>query len=594
MPIAFSRRMRASARMQAVICIGYTLLLFACQLSVWGGMKLSARSGFDILPLLTWWSVPLLASIGLTLLALGAWSMKRRLVPAKRPRPLQTCSVSCAACAALLLGYGLLVFSPPASPPFACAGGLVLGWGAGMLLMEWAAVYARMAPDKATPSVLAALVASSFLCIVLGPLPTAVLEAAFAASSIVSTCLLAYAQRAGALRNVQGFSEQSPSLGETPSSRERARRGSSAPSKDGAPSGSEAGRREDPASKDALKRGGAGPVAPRTASLLAKETLGALSNPLFCAAAIAFAAAITRMMTLRTRPDSGEMVGVAGAACVIVGAAILLFALRRRESDRSPLLGIPTLFRILFPLVATLLLALSIGGEKLELPVGATGFSVYTIMSALMVPACIETAQRKGMRASAVYGLFAGSVYAVFSGTTLLGVQLFAEGGGFGATTSLVATLLVLYVLAMAFALVQRRTSGSESGECAPLSEASREVPADGRDPSPCASAPGPRAAGHAADMPDPIEQRCLVLAEQRGLSPRETDVLVAFAHGRNVAYLAEQLCLSTNTIRSHSKTLYTKLGVHNKQELIDLVDAAEGPRLENATASQAENLAAG
>ena len=88
MPIAFSRRMRASARMQAVICIGYTLLLFACQLSVWGGMKLSARSGFDILPLLTWWSVPLLASIGLTLLALGAWSMKRRLVPAKRaPAP---------------------------------------------------------------------------------------------------------------------------------------------------------------------------------------------------------------------------------------------------------------------------------------------------------------------------------------------------------------------------------------------------------------------------------------------------------------------------------------------------------------------------
>ena len=164
MPIAFSRRMRASARMQAVICIGYTLLLFACQLSVWGGMKLSARSGFDILPLLTWWSVPLLASIGLTLLALGAWSMKRRLVPAKRPRPLQTCSVSCAACAALLLGYGLLVFSPPASPPFACAGGLVLGWGAGMLLMEWAAVYARMAPDKATPSVLAALVAEAPSC----------------------------------------------------------------------------------------------------------------------------------------------------------------------------------------------------------------------------------------------------------------------------------------------------------------------------------------------------------------------------------------------------------------------------------------------
>ena len=53
-------------------------------------------------------------------------------------------------------------------------------------------------------------------------------------------------------------------------------------------------------------------------------------------------------------------------------------------------------------------------------------------------------------------------------------------------------------------------------------------------------------------------------------------------------------ICLLYTSIRSHSKTLYTKLGVHNKQELIDLVDAAEGPRFENAAASQAENLAAG
>ena len=67
-----------------------------------------------------------------------------------------------------------------------------------------------------------------------------------------------------------------------------------------------------------------------------------------------------------------------------------------------------------------------------------------------------------------------------------------------------------------------------------------------------------------------------MVLASQRGLSPRETDVLVAFAHGRNVAYLASQLVLSENTIRSHSKTLYTKLGVHSKQELIDLVESIQ------------------
>lgn len=70
-----------------------------------------------------------------------------------------------------------------------------------------------------------------------------------------------------------------------------------------------------------------------------------------------------------------------------------------------------------------------------------------------------------------------------------------------------------------------------------------------------------------------------MAVARAYALSPRETDVLVAYAHGRNVAYLAEHLVLSSNTIRSHSKTLYTKLGVHSKQELIDLVER-EGDRV--------------
>lgn len=70
-----------------------------------------------------------------------------------------------------------------------------------------------------------------------------------------------------------------------------------------------------------------------------------------------------------------------------------------------------------------------------------------------------------------------------------------------------------------------------------------------------------------------------MAVARAYALSPRETDVLVAYAHGRNVAYLAEHLVLSSNTIRSHSKTLYAKLGVHSKQELIDLVER-EGDRV--------------
>ena len=44
---------------------------------------------------------------------------------------------------------------------------------------------------------------------------------------------------------------------------------------------------------------------------------------------------------------------------------------------------------------------------------------------------------------------------------------------------------------------------------------------------------------------------------------------------GRTGAYIAETLVISENTARGHVRRLYTKLGVHSRQELIDLVERA-------------------
>ena len=41
-------------------------------------------------------------------------------------------------------------------------------------------------------------------------------------------------------------------------------------------------------------------------------------------------------------------------------------------------------------------------------------------------------------------------------------------------------------------------------------------------------------------------------------------------ARGYTVARTAEELIVSENTIRTHSKRIYAKLGIHSKQELID------------------------
>lgn len=64
-------------------------------------------------------------------------------------------------------------------------------------------------------------------------------------------------------------------------------------------------------------------------------------------------------------------------------------------------------------------------------------------------------------------------------------------------------------------------------------------------------------------------------LADEHQLSPRETDVLRCLAMGYNSSTTASKLHISWNTVRTHTRNIYGKLGVHSHQELISLVDDA-------------------
>ncbi|MEC4273316.1 LuxR C-terminal-related transcriptional regulator [Adlercreutzia sp. R25] len=64
-------------------------------------------------------------------------------------------------------------------------------------------------------------------------------------------------------------------------------------------------------------------------------------------------------------------------------------------------------------------------------------------------------------------------------------------------------------------------------------------------------------------------------LTETYQLSPRETDVLRCLAMGYNSSTTASKLHISWNTVRTHTRNVYGKLGVHSQQELIALVDEA-------------------
>ena len=61
-------------------------------------------------------------------------------------------------------------------------------------------------------------------------------------------------------------------------------------------------------------------------------------------------------------------------------------------------------------------------------------------------------------------------------------------------------------------------------------------------------------------------------LAARGGLTPRETEVFDLLARGRSVPYVRDALVISRETAATHAKHVYAKLGVHSRQELIDLV----------------------
>ncbi len=55
-------------------------------------------------------------------------------------------------------------------------------------------------------------------------------------------------------------------------------------------------------------------------------------------------------------------------------------------------------------------------------------------------------------------------------------------------------------------------------------------------------------------------------------LSPRELEVFALMKAGRDAEYIADSLCISRNTAKTHIRNIYTKFGVHRRQDFIDVI----------------------
>ena len=169
--------------------------------------------------------------------------------------------------------------------------------------------------------------------------------------------------------------------------------------------------------------------------------------------------------------------------------------------------------------------------------------------------------------------LLGSSVYSV--GSMLSGGSLIAAGHA-GALSVLLAVLI-----AVAYLFVFT----SDAGPLARLREHNGEgSPEDGSDGSGNAGAAGQKSRagrvltmveGGAGEEGRDLDVLCDELAGRGRLSAREVDVLRLLARGRTTVRIEAELGISSNTVNTHVKHVFQKLGVHSRQELLDLLEHA-------------------
>ena len=73
----------------------------------------------------------------------------------------------------------------------------------------------------------------------------------------------------------------------------------------------------------------------------------------------------------------------------------------------------------------------------------------------------------------------------------------------------------------------------------------------------------------------DGLQEHCGRVAVAGSLSPRETEILGYLGRGHGIVFVANTLVISESTVRTHVKSIYRKLGVSSREELLRLVDEA-------------------
>ena len=71
----------------------------------------------------------------------------------------------------------------------------------------------------------------------------------------------------------------------------------------------------------------------------------------------------------------------------------------------------------------------------------------------------------------------------------------------------------------------------------------------------------------------DQLPYTCHLIAVEYDLTRREEEILQLLVRGRTASRIAETLCITTATTRTHLRNIYAKLGVHSQQDILDMYE---------------------
>lgn len=316
--------------------------------------------------------------------------------------------------------------------------------------------------------------------------------------------------------------------------------------------------------------------------------------------ALAFAAGVIRGVAL-LHPEISQAVNGASMLGALV-AAVVLLVLWQRMSFRF---GLTSVFRVVYPLTITGFLLLPYLGPGYLNLFAAFTYLVFSLVQMLMMMQCAQVSRDRGINPVFVYGFFGGVVYIMQSVGFLLGwvsdfvslgssewLYIVAMASSYVLGITLLATTGTLFKPLTSHGAVAADPieflplAGKSAGEAHGTREGvvpsgtSKRKPSKGAsnstDKVPRKRRNRPSSSEDAGTIRDKTSKQCIELKDAYGLSMRETEVMELIARGNSMASIADRLVISENTVRTHAKHIYTKLDIHKRQELLDMLNGLD------------------